>query len=47
VIHRVNHLEIQNLDDLRAALSGIPAGGPVAIQVERAGGLLYVTCELP
>jgi len=47
VIHRVNHLPVQSLEELRAALEVLAAGSPVAVQVERAGGLRFLLCELP
>ena len=47
VIHAVNGLRIETLDALRAALSQLAAGVHVALQVERAGKLLFLAFELP
>jgi serine protease Do len=47
VIHRVNDREIANLAALRSALAAIPSGRPVAIQVERRGGLRFLALETP
>jgi serine protease Do len=45
VIHSVNGKAVTDLDDLRAALKDIGASGPVVLQVEREGHLLYVAQE--
>lgn len=45
VIHGVNGKAVTGLDDLRAALKDIGAAGPLVLQVERDGHLLYVAQE--
>ena len=37
---------IDSTDALRAAINGLKTGDPVALQVERYGGLLYVSFEI-
>jgi len=46
VIHAVNGKHIERLDELRAALSAIPAGASGVLQIERDGRLTYVTFEM-
>lgn len=45
MIHGVNGKAVTGLDDLRAALKDIGAAGPLVLQVERDGHLLYVAQE--
>ena len=46
VIHQVNTMPIDSVDSLRAVLNTLKKGDPVAIQLERDGGLLYVSFEM-
>lgn len=46
IIHRLNTTAIDSMETLRAALNKLKAGDPVALQVERDGGLLYVSFEI-
>jgi serine protease Do len=46
IIHRVNTTPIDSADTLRAALNQLKTGDPVALQVERDGGLMYVSFEI-
>ena len=46
IIHRVNTASIDSTDALRTALNGMKSGDPVALQVERDGGLMYVSFEI-
>jgi len=46
IIHSLNQKPIDSLDALRNAIHGIKAGDPVAMQVERDGGLQYVAFEM-
>jgi serine protease Do len=46
IIHRLNATSIDTMDTLRAALNTLKTGDPVVLQVERDGGLLYVSFEL-
>jgi serine protease Do len=43
VIRALNGRRVTKLDDLRNALKQIPAGSPVALQVQRENRLIYVT----
>ena len=45
VIHGVNGKAVTGLDDLRAALKDAGSSGPLVLQVERDGHLLYVAQE--
>ncbi|HEV3276080.1 MAG TPA: trypsin-like peptidase domain-containing protein [Terriglobia bacterium] len=45
VIHGLNGKPVTGIDDLRAALKDIAPNGPLVLQVEREGHLLYVTQE--
>src|SRR5580704_13591475 len=46
VIHRMNTIPIDSVETLRTTLSGLKSGAPVAFQVERDGGLTYVSFEI-
>ena len=46
VIHQLNMTPIDSMDTLRAALKELKSGDPVALQVERDGGLMYVSFEI-
>jgi len=46
IIHQINTLPVDTVDTLRTALGAMKPGDPVALQVERDGGLLYVTFEV-
>jgi len=46
LIHEVNTTSIDSMDQLRAAVGALKPGDPVVLQVERDGGLLYVSFEL-
>jgi len=46
VIHQINTLPVDSTDALRAALGALKSGDPVALQVEREGGLMYVSFEI-
>jgi serine protease Do len=46
IIHQLNITPIDSTDTLRAALNALKSGDPVVLQVERDGGLLYVSFEL-
>ena len=46
VIHSVNRTSIDSLSSLRAALNLIKPHDPVVLQVERGGGLLWLTFEM-
>ena len=46
IIHQINTLPIDSVDTLRTAMGALKPGDPVALQVERDGGLLYVTFEV-
>jgi serine protease Do len=46
VIHRLNHREVTSLEDLRSALGEVARGSAVAVQVERGGGMRFVSFEL-
>ncbi len=46
VIHFVNQKPIDTLDSLRAAVQALKPGDPVAMQIEREGGLQYVSFEM-
>jgi len=46
VIHSLNQKPIDSLETLRALVHGLKSGDPVAMQVERDGGLQYVSFEM-
>jgi serine protease Do len=46
VIHQLNATRIDSVDTLRTALAALKTGDPVAFQVERDGGLMYLSFEL-
>ncbi len=46
VIHQLNLTAIDSMETLRAAVDKIKPGDPVALQVERDGGLIYVSFEI-
>jgi serine protease Do len=46
VIHQLNTTRIDSMDTLRTALAALKVGDAVAIQVERDGGLMYLSFEL-
>jgi len=46
ILHQINTQAIDTVDTLRTALGALKPGDPVALQVERDGGLLYVTFEI-
>jgi serine protease Do len=46
IIHQLNTTPIDSMDTLRAAVRALKAGDAVVLQVERAGGLLYVSFEM-
>jgi len=46
VLHQINTMPIDSVDTLRTALGALKPADPVALQVERDGGLLYVTFEI-
>lgn len=46
IIHQLNMTPIDSMDTLRAAVSALRTGNPVALQVERDGGLMYVSFEI-
>jgi len=46
IIHQINTLPVDSTDTLRAALGALKSGDPVALQVERDSGLMYVSFEI-
>lgn len=46
IIHQLNGTVIDSLDDLRKATDALKSGSPVAMQIERDGGFLYVSFEI-
>jgi len=46
IIHQLNTTSIDSMDTLRAAVGALKPGDPVVLQVERDGGLLYVSFEM-
>ncbi len=46
VIHQVNTSPVDSVETLRAAVAALRPGDPVVLQVERSGGLQYVSFEL-
>ena len=46
IIHQLNTTPIDSVDTLRTAVAALKTGDPVVLQVERDGGLLYVSFEM-
>jgi len=46
IIHQLNSAPIDSADKLRTLVTGLKKGDPVVLQVERDGGLLYVSFEM-
>jgi serine protease Do len=46
IIHQLNTTSIDTMDTLRATVGALKTGDPVVLQVERDGGLLYVSFEM-
>jgi S1-C subfamily serine protease len=46
VIHSINNRPVDTVDNLRSALSQLKSGESVALQIERAGKLQFVSFEL-
>ena len=46
IIHQLNMTPIDSVDTLRAAVGALKTGDAVVLQVERDGGLMYVSFEL-
>jgi len=46
IIHQLNMTPIDSVDTLRAAVGALKTGNAVVLQVERDGGLMYVSFEL-
>lgn len=46
IIHRLNTTTIDSMDTLRAAVGALKTGDPVVFQIERDGGLMYVSSEM-
>jgi serine protease Do len=46
IIHQMNTTSIDSVDALRTAVGALKAGDPVVLQIERDGGLLYVSFEM-
>jgi serine protease Do len=46
VVHRMNTISIDSLDGLRTAVRDLKTGDPVVMQVERDGGLMYLSFEM-
>jgi serine protease Do len=46
LIHKLNTTSIDSMDGLRAAVGVLKPGDPVVLQVERDGGLMYVSFEM-
>jgi len=46
VIHEINGSIVAGVDDLRAALQKLKRGDPVALFIERDGGLQYLAFEI-
>jgi serine protease Do len=46
VIHKLNETAIDSMDTLRAALNALKTGDAAAMQVERSGGLMYLSFEV-
>jgi serine protease Do len=46
LIHQLNSTSIDSMDTLRVAVRDLKTGDPVVLQVERDGGLMYVSFEM-
>jgi serine protease Do len=46
VIHKMNTTQIDSMDTLRKAVIALKTGDPVVFQIERDGGLMYVSSEM-
>jgi len=46
IVHRFNGAPIDSMEALRSAVAALKSGDPVAMQVERDGGLTYVSFEV-
>lgn len=46
ILHQINTVPIDTVGTLRTAMAALKPGDPVALQVERDGGLLYVSFEV-
>ncbi|HUD65941.1 MAG TPA: trypsin-like peptidase domain-containing protein [Candidatus Sulfotelmatobacter sp.] len=46
ILHQINTMPIDTVRTLRTAMAALKPGDPVALQVERDGGLLYVSFEV-
>ena len=46
IIHQLNDTSIDSTGTLRAAVKALKPGDPVALQIERDGGLMYVSFEI-
>ena len=46
IIHHLNTTSINSMDELRAAVDALKRGDAVVLQVERDGGLMYVSFEM-
>jgi serine protease Do len=46
IIHQLNTTSIDSMDTLRAAVGALKTGDAVVLQVERDGGLMYVSFEM-
>jgi serine protease Do len=46
IIHKLNTTAIDSMDGLRAAVGALQTGDPVVLQIERDGGLMYVSFEV-
>jgi S1-C subfamily serine protease len=46
ILHKVNNMPIDSVATLRDVIKGLKTGTPVALQVERDDGLMYVSFEI-
>jgi serine protease Do len=46
IIHQLNMTPVDSIDELRASLNKLTTGDPVVLQIEREGGLMYVSFEM-
>ncbi|HWY02471.1 MAG TPA: trypsin-like peptidase domain-containing protein [Candidatus Acidoferrum sp.] len=46
IIHKLNTTAIDSMDGLRAAVGELQTGDPVVLQIERDGGLMFVSFEV-
>ena len=46
LVHQLNETSIDSMDTLRAAVRDLKTGDAVVLQVERDGGLMYVSFEI-